>query len=227
MKTTLLASTFLFVISGSALAADVAVHEPASGAAGAAFTWTGGYVGAQTGHVWGDGRFDGNGDYADPEPDGFIGGLYAGVNYQFGSNIVAGIEADIAWGGADDSVLVYNSAGIPWPADFPVVQEINQTGAVRARLGYAMDRWLPYVAGGVAFAAVDQRLVGADGDFNTTYTGWTLGLGTEYAFTNNVVFRTDYRFADFGTKTFDVPNAPPLDIGLKTHDIRLGVAYKF
>lgn len=227
MNKILLAAACFFAASGSALAADIAVREPASELAVAAFTWTGGYVGAQTGYVRGDGSFGGDGDHANPKPAGFVGGLYAGANYQFGDNVVVGIEADIAWSGADDSALVYNSAGIPWPADYPVVQEINRTGAVRARLGYAIDRWLPYIAGGVAFAAVDQRLVGADGNFNTTYTGWTLGLGTEYAFSDNMIFRAEYRYAGLGSKAFDVPDAPPLDIGLKTSDVRVGVAYKF
>lgn len=227
MKTIILASTFLLVVSGNALGADVAVYEPAPGPDVAAFTWTGGYIGGQTGYVWGDGRFGGGGDHANPKPDGFIGGLYAGANYQFGNNVVISIEADIAWSGADDSVLVYNSAGVPWPADFPVVQALDRTGAVRARLGYAMDRWLPYIAGGAALAAVDQRLVGADGNFDATYAGWTVGLGSEYAFSNNMIFRAEYRYADFGTKTFDLRDSPPLDIGLKTSDIRIGLAYKF
>ncbi len=227
MKTVLIASTILLAISASAVAADIAAYEPTPATPVDAFTWTGGYIGAQTGYVWGDGRFDGNGDHANPKPDGLTGGLYAGVGHQFDSNIVASLEADMAWSGADASALVYNSAGVPWPADFPVVQKINLAGAVRARLGYAMARWLPYVAGGVALAAVDQRLVGADGDFNTTYTGWTLGLGTEYSFTDNLIFRAEYRYADFGSKTFTVQNAPPLGIGPKTNDVRLGIAYKF
>lgn len=90
-----------------------------------------------------------------------------------------------------------------------------------------MDRWLPYVAGGGAFADLDQRLVGASGDFDATYTGWTLGVGTEYAFTDNMILRAEYRYSDFGTRTFEIPGARPLAIGLKTNDVRLGVAYKF
>lgn len=191
------------------------------------FNWTGAYAGAQAGYTWGDGQFTGDGDRANPKPVGLTGGLYVGANYQFDNKIVLGIDADIAWSGADDSVLVYNSAGEPWPADYPVVQQINRTGAIRARLGYTMDRWLPYIAGGVAFADVNQRLVGADDDFNTAYTGWTLGVGTEYAFADNVILRAEYRYADFGTRTFEVQDSPPLDIGLKTSDIRLGAAYKF
>src|SRR5690606_19687493 len=110
---------------------------------------------------------------------------------------------------------------------FRVVQKINATGAVRARIGYAMDRWLPYASGGIAFADVSQRLIGADENFNTHYTGWTAGVGTEYAFTNNMIFRAEYRYTDFGTKAFDNKFGPPVHIDLKANSFRLGFAYKF
>lgn len=215
MKMLLSATTALALGVGTAAAQD-AVHD-----------WSGAYAGAQAGYVRGDGHFTGIGDNAYPKPDGFIGGLYAGANYQFSNNLVAGIDADMAWSGADDRVPVYDSAGVPWPDYIRVVQEINRTGAVRARLGYAMDRWLPYVAGGVAFADLSQRLVGADENFNAIYTGWTLGAGTEYAFANNIILRAEYRHSDFGTKTFGGIVSPPLDIKLKTSDFRFGIAYKF
>lgn len=215
MRMLLLATTALALGVGMAAAQD-AVHD-----------WSGAYVGAQAGYVRGDGHFTGAGDNAYPKPDGFIAGLYAGANYQFGNGVVAGIDADIAWSGADDRVPVYDSAGVPWPAYFRVVQEIHRTGAARLRLGFAIDRWLPYVAGGVAFADVAQRLVGADDDFNTIYTGWTLGAGTEYAFTDNMILRAEYRHSDFGTRTFGGTISPPLDIKLKTSNFRFGIAYKF
>ncbi|WP_428429583.1 outer membrane protein [Pararhizobium sp.] len=194
----------------------------------AAFDWSGGFIGAQAGYAGGKGHFSSStGDTAHPEPDGFIGGLYTGANYQFSNDIVVGVDADIDWSRARDSVLVYDAAGFPWPADYPVVQEINWTGAVRARLGYAVGRWLPYVAGGVAFADVSQRLVGAIGNFDENYTGWTVGAGAEYAVTDRVIFRADYRYSDFGSKSFEIPGAPPLNISLKTHSARLGIAFKF
>ncbi len=38
-----------------------------------------------------------NYDY-EHDPDGFIGGAYAGYNYQFTNGVVLGGEADIVWG---------------------------------------------------------------------------------------------------------------------------------
>ncbi|MCR6500171.1 porin family protein [Shinella sp. CPCC 101442] len=194
---------------------------------GTAFDWSGGFIGAQAGYIGGNGHFYGSGDTAHPEPDGFVGGFYTGANYQFGNDIVVGVEADIAWSGARDSVLVYDATGAPWPADYPVVQKIDWTGAMRARFGYAVDRWLPYVAGGVAFASVSQRLVGAIENFDANYTGWTAGVGAEYAVTDKIIVRADYRYSDLGSKSFEVLGAPPLNISLKTHSARLGIAFKF
>lgn len=219
MERLVLATTILLAATGGAFASDALASSP--------FTWTGGYVGVQTGYGWGDGSFGGGEDHANPQPQGFIGGFYAGANHQFGNNIVAGFEADVAWSRATDSALVYNSDGVAWPADYPVVQAVNRTGAARLRLGYAIGRWLPFAAGGVAVAEVDQRLVGADGNFDATYTGWTLGLGVEHAVTDNMIFRAEYRYADFGTRVFELPDSPALEIGLKTSDLRMGLAYRF
>jgi opacity protein-like surface antigen len=70
-------------------------------------------------------------------------------------------------------------------------------------------------------------------DARDTVTGYTLGAGAEYAVTDNWVVRGEYRFADFGRHTSQrhfISNGAPLgpeEIELTTHDLRIGVAYKF
>ncbi len=98
------ASLFGAFLAVPAFAADAIVQAPVDIIyESPGFNWTGGYVGAQAGYLWGDGhyRFD-DGSYADPNPDGFLGGFYAGYNYQMSNNIVLGVDADFAWTGADD-----------------------------------------------------------------------------------------------------------------------------
>ncbi|MBL8578797.1 MAG: porin family protein [Mesorhizobium sp.] len=51
-----------------------------------------------------------------------------------------------------------------------------------------------------------------------------MGLGGEYAFTDNLIGRIEYRYTDFGNQHFDDYD---FDMDLSTNDIRLGVAYKF
>ena len=74
------------------------------------------------------------------------------------------------------------------------------TGAVRARAGYAVDRFLPYLAGGVAFTKY-KVVIDESGDIasdSQSLTGWTVGAGVEYAFTDQLMGRFEYRYTDFG-----------------------------
>jgi outer membrane immunogenic protein len=97
-----------------------------------------------------------------------------------------------------------------------------------------MDRFLPYIAGGVAFGSVKNTLSSTDGidevsvSQSKTLTGWTAGAGVDYAATDNVIVRLEYRYTDYGHKDFDfgVPDAGVRD-KFKTNEVRLGVAYKF
>ena len=221
---TLGAAWLLVVSTGAAVGADATSVQPVDG-----FVWTGGYVGVQAGHLWGNGRTSAEtGWNSEPDVAGWLGGVYAGYNHQLANQVVIGIEADLAWSNADGFGQAYDGSGTPLPP--PVigdVYELNWSGAARLKLGYAMDRLLPYVAGGVAFAdvnvhAIDDgvRISPIVGD---TMVGWTLGAGVEYAFTDNLIGRVEYRYTDFGD--FDLSSFATAE--LKTHDVRLGVAYKF
>ena len=167
------------------------------------FTWTGFYVGVNAGYGWQDnndgsvfvpaGTIAGAGSgtivYGDDNGDGFVGGGQIGYNYQIGS-FVLGIEADLQWadlGGSDGTALVpaaYTAVGfIPAGA----AGGIDWFGTVRARAGVAFGQALIYATGGFAYGGADDDddrfgLVNDD----DVRTGWVLGAGVEYAFTNNL-----------------------------------------
>ena len=144
----LLLGLSLSLLASTAFAADAVVEEVAVDVV-PAFTWTGGYIGGQVGYLWGDGHFSNqSGGYADPAPDGWLGGVYAGYNYQMANNVVIGADVDFAWTGADDQVTYFDAGGVIEGVD---ETELEWEGAARLRLGYAVDRFLPYIAGGVAF----------------------------------------------------------------------------
>jgi outer membrane immunogenic protein len=226
MKKLLLTSTFLCAMSGYALAADVVTEPPPEVVVAPVFSWTGGYIGGQVGYLWGEGDASSPtlGD-SEIEPDGWLGGVYVGYNYQFTNNVVLGIDADFAWTGADDESTIF-LAGVD---NGTLETELDWEGAVRARLGYAVDRFLPYVAGGVAFGRLSGEafdLAGVSlGSDDETNTGWTLGVGLEYAFTDNIIGRAEYRYTDFGD--FDNIDGVDFSTDLTTNDVRLGIAYKF
>jgi outer membrane immunogenic protein len=59
---------------------------------------------------------------------------------------------------------------------------------------------LLYVAGGVAFGDTKLALNSPLGNaaYSSTRTGYTVGGGIDYAFTNNWIGRVEYRYNDLG-----------------------------
>jgi outer membrane immunogenic protein len=172
MKKILLSSVALLGLATGAMAADLPSRRAPAPivAAVPVFTWTGFYVGVNAGYGWNtNDSFVFNGERFDLDDDGgFVGGAQAGYNYQIGSFVV-GLEGDIQYAdfGGDDRF----DLDLDGFAD----DDFNNSdwfGTVRARAGVAFDRALIYATGGFAFA--DDA------------TGWTVGGGLEYAFTNNL-----------------------------------------
>ncbi|MEW9838742.1 outer membrane protein, partial [Mesorhizobium marinum] len=218
--------TALFLGSASfADTADAVVEEVV--VVDTTYNWSGVYVGGQIGYA-----FDGSADYVHEgisgfyshDPDGLIGGIYAGYNYQFANGIVLGGEADIALGDVEDSSVLGLSP-------FSARTEVDWMGAVRGRLGYAYDRFLPYVAGGVAFGHYRFEEFSSGnpyGDHDGSMVGWTIGAGAEYAVTDNWIVRGEYRYTDFDEKHFTANHSgDEYDVDIDIHDFRFGVAYKF
>lgn len=238
MKTIFLATAFFLGLAGMASAADAGPPVSAS------YNWSGGYIGAQAGYGWGDARvgqtfaadsFGGYG-WGYGSLSGGFGGLYAGYMKQFDSGLVLGVEGDYNFANLKDTT-VYQALGVDDPG-FGGVLELNSIGSARLRAGYAMDRWLPFVTAGVAMAHYKHSTVflpsgDVYADVEDTIAGYALGAGAEYAVSDNWVVRGEYRFADFGRhtsirhSTFDGAAVKSDAIELKTHDIRLGIAYKF
>ena len=76
-------------------------------------------------------------------------------------------------------------------------------GTVRGRLGFAFDRALIYVTGGLAYGGVGMRTSSSN---TTRSAGWTVGGGLEYAFTNNWTAKIEglYVNIDRGNNNGDV-----------------------
>ena len=247
----------LCLAASSAQAADVVANqEPAPVVAAPAFSWSGFYAGGQIGGSWSDGSFErdvkANNDrwpdkYVDSkiselkkksiDEGNFIGGIFAGYNYQFQNNIVAGIDADFTW--LDNTSR--SNENIPFGESridgYRSKVKQDWMAAVRARLGYAYDRFLPYIAGGVAFTDIEykHRIFGDVTEIrfddrsssSKTRTGYTLGAGLDYAMTDHIILRAEYRYTDFGDKDFVLDDFYVRNVETKSHDLRFGVAYKF
>jgi outer membrane immunogenic protein len=229
----------------TACAADMQVGTKAS----TAWNWTGLYIGANLGGVWGQSDIDPisstpNALFAPfiiPPPiliivpgalgtmpgntargTGFIGGMQLGYNWQI-NQILYGIEGDF-----DGSSLQSKATSM---AISPVAigaqalsaaysAETDWIATIRGRLGLiAWDpRLLFYATGGLAFAETHftttlaqtsspglifvDTPTGASG--SQQHTGWTVGVGAEWAVRSDWSISAEYRHVDLGAGTFNV-----------------------
>lgn len=234
MKKLLLASAALAALTTASLAADLPSRKgpPIAPVYVPAFTWTGFYVGLQGGYAWGTSKGTIGTAAGVPvlgysyDTKGGVFGGHVGYNYQFSPNFVAGVEGDLEWSGLKDSV---SSAVV----GVSHRTKVDWQGSVRGRLGVAFDRALIYATGGVAFADVKTDVSTFPGGVNllsnsSTRAGWTLGGGIEYALTNNITIRGEYRYSDYGRKTAsNLINNISDNNKLQIHTVRAGVSYKF
>ncbi|MET0606945.1 MAG: outer membrane protein, partial [Beijerinckiaceae bacterium] len=205
MKKLILATVAVAGLSTASLAADipsrrVAPVAPAPVVYAPAFTWTGFYIGVQGGYT--RGRTTGavsdaiGGESFGYDTDGGLFGVHAGYNFQFSPMFVAGVEADAEWSGLSGS-------GVTSLGAFGHSTDIEWQGSLRGRLGLAFERAMIYATGGLALANIEHAAIGpiSSYSYSDTRAGWTLGGGIEYAVTNNVTIRGEYRYADYGRET--------------------------
>ncbi|MBX9741578.1 MAG: porin family protein [Beijerinckiaceae bacterium] len=246
MKKLLLISTALAAMTASAVAADLPRRgAPAPYLAAAPlFTWTGFYVGLNAGAAFGNSSSmtDLNGYNLLNEVTGlgsktsFTGGAQAGFNYQINSFVV-GVEGDINYLDHKQTALVASA-----PLDSFVRARGSYLATVRARAGVAFDRALIYVTGGFAFSDLktsyidncDVGLCGFDliSASAKTNTGYALGAGLEYAFTNNWTAKAEYLYTHFDGKTATAVSGLGGTFSFRAKDttlnvVRVGVNYKF
>ena len=98
-------------------------------------------------------------------------------------------------------------------------------GSVRGRVGYAFDRALVYGTAGWAYARGYAEVPGI-ADVKETFNGYTVGVGLDYAFTDMVFGRVEYRYTDFGDKDFNFGGAA-INADVDQHAIRVGLGVKF
>ncbi len=213
------------------------------------FSWTGAYAGANAGYGGGDvssdsllfstnslttlSTFEGRGATS----SGFVAGGQGGFNYQLPNRFVLGAEADLQWSGiaARDQQQVLSPPGGVRASS----ATLDYFGTVRARLGYAMDRFMPYLTGGIAYgqAGFGHTALGLSGGFSASSSsalrwGWAAGAGAEAALTDHWTMRAEYLYVDLGSleeARFD----PAADLvaltaaDLRFQTLRAGVNYKF
>jgi outer membrane immunogenic protein len=164
--------------------------------------WSGPYIGVHGG--FGTGSFDATATALDPS--GGFAGIQSGYNWQVSRNWVVGLESDSSWGSINDAAGANNV-------------DIDAMGTVRARIGYAMNRWLVYGTGGLAWAHADATYAGFVND--RFYLGWAAGAGIEYMIAPRWTAKLEYIYADYGSITDNADTA-----NLTASTIKFGVNYR-
>ncbi len=199
--------------------------------ASAADQWGGLYGGLSVGYQ--DGQLKGaNGGTLDyygvrnPDPGTPTGGVFAGYNYQFPqSPVVAGLEASFDIGGEEQSKEGSNFLASNPEAKVSVPYET----ALKARFGYAADKFLPYVQAGIVGAEARFRVTDNDGtDLGTEKfsPGWVVGVGVDYALQDNLFLRANYSYTQLASTNY-LNTAGEFDHHLDLNDFKVGVGYKF
>src|ERR1043166_6461204 len=220
-----------FLAADPVLAADLPVKTPAYVApAGilSGYDWTGCYVGLEAGAAWQKVRNDFSFSGAPPftadgrsNGNGALAGGYGGCNYQT-NRLVLGIEGDGDWTGINGINSAENG-------DFMKLST-RWLATARGRAGVAWSNALFFATAGVAFSGARSEVtdLGEQEQIYRKLTGWTVGGGLEYGFTNNVIGRVEYRYYDFGTKPFSFPiNGYTERHDIVIHTVRFGITYKF
>ncbi len=203
MKKKILAAVLMAAATATVKAADLprgpAPYYPPPVAA---YNWAGFYLGANAGYEWGKITNLGL------DPNGAMGGLQAGYNWQYGEFVFGG-ETDIQVSGADDTFAPYKFSN-PW------------FGTLRARAGFALNNILAYGTAGLAYGGLKGQFFGVNEE--KTLVGWTGGLGMEVGFTPNWSAKVEYLYMDLSNRGYAITG---VDNGLQANILRFGVNYRF
>ena len=209
----------VLALGGVAAAADLPV-APApyykSPVYAPAYNWSGFYLGINGGGGFGRSTWTTTGSF---DTSGGLFGGTIGYNYQM-NQAVLGVEGDIDWANINGST----SAGCPVAS---CTTGDNWLGTVRGRLGYAADRFMPYITGGVAFGDIKASGPGLTGT-DTTNAGWTLGGGIEFAIAGHWTAKAEYLYVNLGSVSCGPAcGAAVQNVNWRANLGRLGLNYRF
>jgi len=259
----------------SAQAADLAARPYLKAPPPAAvYDWTGFYVGGNVGYGWGENTdpnltfvnpanagnvttflttglagFTSGNQFPNLNPNGVFGGLQFGYDKQFGAWVL-GAVTDIQASDFRDSRLITTSfATTGANVDESLSARMSWFGTLRGKAGYAVNDWLLYGTGGLAYGRTKSSmgfactpggaacaLVNFAGTSAETRVGWSAGAGVSKAFGNwNVGL--EYLHIDLGRSSVTAVDqlALPAFVGTNLTEsqryaidtVRFTVNYKF
>jgi outer membrane immunogenic protein len=211
---------------GAANAADIARRQEMPTKAPAyyaPYNWTGFYIGINGGGGFGRSEWNSAiGSTGSFDVSGGLAGGTIGYNWQV-NQWVFGLEGDIDWSNIHGST----SAGACGLIATSCETKNDWLGTARGRIGYAFDRFLPYITGGLAVGDVKASAAGF-GSSTDTNVGWTLGAGVEFAIAGPWTAKVEYLYVDLGDTNCSAGAClPSTNVDFKTNIVRGGINYRF
>ena len=155
--------------------------------------------------------------------NGFVGGVQAGANAQFGM-IVVGLEGDLSYTAQKWSSSAVTLAGLAATQ----TDRIGTLFSMRGRIGVAAGEWLFYGTGGIArqFWRSELAVTGLAPGYDTDAEwAWIAGAGVEAALSKHYSVRLEYLYFNSSkpmTTTLPVAVGGNMNWHLQNNLIRLG-----
>jgi outer membrane immunogenic protein len=202
------------------------------------FSWSGCYIGLHVGAGWQASGFVEVNQQVSVSGVGWLGGGQAGCNLQWRAFVI-GLEGEF-WG----STLYDRTFEQSGPFTDELRSRNRWDGAVSVRSGVAFDRAFIYGKLGAVWGKFEYDALFSS-PFGTTtvigsstITGVLIGVGFEYALTDNWTTKFEYNYIDYGNKIVDFTATSCDVLGCETFVSRetvkerkqlakLGINYKF
>ena len=199
--------------------------------------WAGPYAGINTGYTWVHDKSEGSyyckGGCSplSNNANGASVGIDLGYNLALQNNFLVGIEAEFKSYDANKEGNVTDIYGY-------VIQKINSSLEKKfsflGKLGYLVnDKTLAYVKGGWSNAQIKRDYTNDDlpavvESHKSWQDGWTLGIGSEYNFYQNLTAKLEYRYTDLESKSIYASNSSSTQTqNTRQNELNVGVAYHF
>jgi high affinity Mn2+ porin len=251
-----LASVALLAAAGGTRAADLAgpMAVKAPPPAAAAYDWSGFYLGSHVGYAGGSSNWSASQAGAATSLSGsldffntfdafqgtgsYFAGFQGGYNYMSPSRVLLGAEADVSFPSTIGGASTFSSAttGV---ANYS--EQVEFSGTVRARIGYAPGHWLFYATGGFAWSydqftrtqisGVPVGGTAAPGEVENLFmvprVGGAFGGGIAIGLTPNWTARLEYLYADYGTRSVSFADAAQrFDSALALQSLQVDLDYR-
>jgi outer membrane immunogenic protein len=180
--------------------------------------WSGAYFGAFGGGAHHSITTNGLGVGANLSASGGFGGLYTGHNWMLG-NMMLGFEGSTALGDIDGDGAQPGAPSTHYKDYFDT--------DLRARVGWAFGRFLPFVAGGAAWSDVAET-DNANGNFRGALSPFSglIGGGIDYMATDRIAVRAEYIHSEsFGNVSTHLDSETCCSQSRSSDAFRVGLAF--